>query len=55
LTTPICYRLNERLRERRSHFDSWLFLWHHIGAENPVEIDLFNGKTARFNLGPVDI
>lgn len=50
MTTPICSRLNERLRDRDSYFRSWLFLWHHIGREDPIEIDMFNGKTASFNM-----
>jgi hypothetical protein len=49
LTTPL--RLQYRLalqRERERMQNEWLFKWHFIGRDGPVEIDSFDGRVARY-------
>lgn len=43
--TPTATRLQQRLSERRAWFNNeWFFKWHLIGGDEPVEIDLFDGR-----------
>jgi class 3 adenylate cyclase len=47
--TPIASQLKLRLDDRRSWFaNEWFFKWHHIGGRQIVEIDLFDGRKARY-------
>jgi hypothetical protein len=49
LMTPIADKMKFHLDQRRRWFhNEWLFKWHHIGREDPVEIDTFDGRSARF-------
>ncbi|ESZ87894.1 MAG: molecular chaperone Tir [Blastomonas sp. CACIA14H2] len=47
--TPTATRLKLRLDERHAWFrNQWFFKWHHIGGEQTVEIDLFDGRHAYY-------
>ncbi len=47
--TPTATQLKFRLDQRRRWFDNeWLFKWHHIGGQRVVEIDMFDGRQARY-------
>jgi hypothetical protein len=49
LMTPTATQLKLRLDLRRRWFDNeWLFKWHHIGGQREVEIDMFDGRMARY-------
>lgn len=47
--TPTATRLKMRLEDRYTWFrNQWFFKWHQIGADQSVEIDLFNGSMAYY-------
>lgn len=47
--TPTVTRLKLRLDDRYAWFrNDWFFKWHYIGGQPAVEIDLFNGRHARY-------
>jgi hypothetical protein len=47
--TPTATQLKFHLDQRRRWFDNeWLFKWHHIGGQRVVEIDMFDGRQARY-------
>ena len=47
--TPTATRLQHRLSERQSWFQNeWFFKWHHIGGDDVISIDLFNGRFATY-------
>lgn len=47
--TPTATRLQLRLEERYAWFrNEWFFKWHHIGGQQAVQIDLFNGRHAHY-------
>lgn len=49
MTTPTATRLKSRLDARRRWFQNeWFFKWHHIGRQQTIEIDTFDGDHARF-------
>ena len=45
--TPTATQLKLRLDQRLLH-NEWFFKWHHIGRERVVEIDMFDGRYARY-------
>ncbi len=48
--TPTATRLKDRLDERRRWFhNEWFFKWHHIGGDQPVAIDTFDGRSAHYS------
>lgn len=48
--TPTATRIKVRLDERRRWFhNQWLFKWHHIGRDGPVDIDTFDGGHAHYS------
>jgi hypothetical protein len=49
MMTPTTTQLKLRLDQRRRWFDNeWLFKWHHISNQHAVEIDMFDGRMARY-------
>jgi len=47
--TPVATQLKFRLDQRLRWFhNEWLFKWHHIGGQRVVEIDMFDGRQARY-------
>lgn len=47
-STPISSRLSIALDdEYRRMQNEWFFKWHFIGGDSPVEIDMFDGRTAK--------
>lgn len=48
MTTPTATRLKSRLDARRRWFDEWFFEWHHIGRQQTIAIDTFDGGHAQF-------
>lgn len=47
--TPAGTRFQQRLNDRRAWFQNeWFFKWHHIGGDQAVEIDQFNGRYSRY-------
>ncbi len=47
--TPVATQLQFRLDQRRLWFENeWFFKWHHIGGQRVVEIDMFDGRQARY-------
>jgi hypothetical protein len=48
--TPIATQLEFRLDQRRRWFENeWFFKWHQIGGQRVVEIDTFDGRSARYS------
>jgi len=48
--TPTGYQLQMRLDDRLRWFrNEWFFKWHHIKGERSIEIDTFDGRTARYS------
>jgi hypothetical protein len=43
--TQLKFRLDQRLRW---FHNEWFFKWHHIGGQRVVEIDMFDGRQARY-------
>jgi len=47
--TPVATRLKLQLDQRYGWFyNEWLCKWHHIGGQQTVEIDLFNGRKTSY-------
>jgi hypothetical protein len=47
--TPTASRLHARLEDRKRWFhNEWFFKWHHIGSQNGVQIDTFDGRHASY-------
>lgn len=49
IVTPVGSRLRLQLdNECRRMANEWFFKWHHIGGQNPVEIESFRDKPIRY-------
>ena len=46
--TPVGSQLKARLEDRMVWFNGWFFKWHHIGGSGAVEIETFDGRSARY-------